>query len=114
MPGTFFTEDFGVRLQIRPAGIFGFRIKDNAVVLQLELMGFEFIIGIFDEKIQATAYRALHFTFGVWFLVFSVWCRVSRIRPGGATAWASNKTQNTKHQTLEEFCLYKFLNLNLP
>jgi hypothetical protein len=59
VPRAFFAEDFGVGLDFRVA-VGGLRIKDGDVTLELEIVGFVFVIGVFDEKIQAAAYGTLH------------------------------------------------------
>jgi hypothetical protein len=59
VPGAAFAKDFGFRPDFRVA-VGSLRIKDDAVALELEIMGFVFVIGVFDEKIQAAAYGALH------------------------------------------------------
>ena len=101
VPSAFFTEDFGVALHFRAVGFSGLRIKYNILALQLELMGFEFIIGIFDKKIQAAAYGALHFTDSVWFLVFDVGCLVLDQEEQLHGPQTKHKIRNTKH--LENF-----------
>jgi hypothetical protein len=60
MPGAFFAKDFSVHFDVRAAGCFGLGMIDDGVVLQLEFIGFVFIIRGFDEKIQAAAYGTLH------------------------------------------------------
>ena len=60
VPGAFFAEDFGVALDFRAVGFVGLRVVDDFGVLQFELEGFVFVIRVFDEKIQATAYGAFH------------------------------------------------------
>jgi hypothetical protein len=59
MPGASFAKDFGVRLYFR-AAVAGLRLKDNTVALELKIIGFVFVIRVFDEKIQAPAYGTLH------------------------------------------------------
>ena len=59
VPRAFFAEDFGVRPDFR-AAVGGFLIEDDAVAFELEIIGFVFVIGVFDEKIQAAAYGTLH------------------------------------------------------
>jgi hypothetical protein len=59
VPGASFAKDFGVRLDFR-AAVGGFLIEDDAVAFELEIIGFVFVIGVFDEKIQAAAYGTLH------------------------------------------------------
>ena len=59
MPGASFAKDFGVRLYFRVA-VAGLRFKDNAIALELKIIGFVFVIRVFDEKIQAAAYGTFH------------------------------------------------------
>ena len=59
VPGASFAEDFGFRLDFRVA-VGGLRIKDGGVALELKIVGFVFVIGVFEEKIQAAAYGKLH------------------------------------------------------
>jgi hypothetical protein len=59
VPGASFAEDFGVRFDFRLAAG-SVRLKDDTVALELEIMGFVFVIGVFDVKIQAAAYGTLH------------------------------------------------------
>jgi hypothetical protein len=68
VPGASFAEDFGVRFYLRAAaGSLG--LKDGAFALELEFIGFVFVIGVFDEKVQAAADGTFHIS--VWCLVFS-------------------------------------------
>jgi len=59
MPGASFAKDFGVRLYFR-ATVAGLRLKDNAVALEFEIIGFVFVIRVFDKKIEAAAYGTFH------------------------------------------------------
>jgi hypothetical protein len=70
VPGAFFAEHFGIALYFRAVGFAGVRIKDNAVILSLELKGFVLVIRVFDEKTQAAADGAFHFQI-IQCLVFS-------------------------------------------
>jgi hypothetical protein len=60
VPGAFFAKYFRVFLNLSAIGFSGLGIKDNLLALQFEFIGFVFIVGIFDKKIQATAYRTFH------------------------------------------------------
>jgi len=59
VPGASFAEDFRVRFYFRAAGG-GLGLEDGAVAFELEIIGFVFVIGVFDEKIKAAADGALH------------------------------------------------------
>jgi len=59
VPGASFAEDFGVRFYFRAAGgTLG--LEDDAFAFEFEIVGFVFVIGVFDEKIQAAADGTLH------------------------------------------------------
>jgi hypothetical protein len=51
MPGASFAKDFGVRLHFR-AAVGGLLIEDDAFAFELEIIGFVFISGVFDEKVE--------------------------------------------------------------
>ena len=59
VPGASFTEDLGAGFYFRAAAG-GLGLKDGPVALELEIIGFVFVIGVFDEKIDAAAYRTFH------------------------------------------------------
>ena len=80
MPGAFFAKDLGIRLYIRAAGFVGLRIVNDRGVFELELKSFEFIVRVFDKKIQAAAYGTFHIK-TVQGLRFRVWGFAIRLRP---------------------------------
>ena len=60
VPGAFFAKDFGVAFDLSAVGFRNLGIKDDTLPFQLKFIGFIFIVGVFDEKIQTAAYGTFH------------------------------------------------------